>query len=105
MERRRRGEDTWQVSARVMLLQVMSLLLLKALVQVFVLLMKALMKVAGLFSLSPPLTQTQTTMPQTRPGRGVTSRFFFQGLGNSVRGRGRAQTQPETFPRRDSCFY
>ena len=49
--------------------QVMSLLLLKALVQVFVfvLLMKALLKVAGLFSLLSPLTQTQTTMPQTRP--------------------------------------
>ena len=40
MERRRQGEDTWQVSARVMeALPVMSLLLLKALVQVFVLLL------------------------------------------------------------------
>jgi len=66
VERRRRGEDTWQVSARVIeLLQVMSLLL--KLVQVFVLLMKALMKVAELFSLFSPLTRTQTTMPQTRP--------------------------------------
>ena len=47
-------------------LQVMSLLL-EALVQVFVLLLKvkALLK---LFSLLAPLTQTQTTMPQTRPG-------------------------------------
>ena len=61
---RRLGEDTWQVSARVMeALQVMSLLLLKALVQVvFVLLLKALLKVAEVFSLSSPLT----TMPQTR---------------------------------------
>ena len=44
--------------------QVMSLLLLKALVQVFVLLMKALLKEAELFSLLSPLTQTR--MPQTR---------------------------------------
>jgi hypothetical protein len=42
-------------------LQVMSLLLLKALVQV-----KALLKVADVFSLLSPLTRTQTTMPQTR---------------------------------------
>ena len=49
-------------------LQVMSLLLLKALVQVFVLLMKALLKVSEVLSLSSPLTRTQTTMPQTRPG-------------------------------------
>jgi hypothetical protein len=50
-------------------LQVMSLLL-EALVQVFVLLLKvkALLKVAELFSLLSPLTQPQTTMPQTRPG-------------------------------------
>ena len=72
MERRRRGEDTWQVRARAMeALQVMSLLLLKmrkvkALVQVFVLLMKALLK--ELFSLFSPVTRHQTTMPQTRPG-------------------------------------
>ena len=45
-------------------LQVMSLLLLKMLVQV--LLMKALLKVADVFSLLSPLTRTQTTMPQTR---------------------------------------
>jgi hypothetical protein len=50
-------------------LQVMSLLQVKALVQVFVLLLlKALLKVAKLFSLLSPLTQPQTTMPQTRPG-------------------------------------
>jgi formate hydrogenlyase subunit 4 len=50
-------------------LQVMSFLL-EALVQVFVLLLKvkALLKVAELFSLLSPLTRTQTTMPQTRPG-------------------------------------
>ena len=50
-------------------LQVMSFLL-EALVQVFVLLLKvkALLKVAELFSLLSPLTQPQTTMPQTRPG-------------------------------------
>ena len=47
-------------------LQVMSLLLLKALVEV--LLVKALLKVAEVFSLSSPLTQPPTTMPQTRPG-------------------------------------
>ena len=50
-------------------LQVMSLLLLKMLVkahvQVFVLLMQALLK--EVFSLSSPLTRHQTTMPQTRP--------------------------------------
>ena len=64
---RRLGEDTWQVSARVIdPFQAMSLLL--KLVQVFVLLMKALLKVAELFSLFSPLTRTQTTMPQTRPG-------------------------------------
>ena len=61
MERRRRGEDTWRVMEA---LQVMSLLLLKMLVQV--LLMKALLKVADVFSLLSPLTRTQTTMPQTR---------------------------------------
>ena len=62
VERRRQGEDTWQVSARVMeLLQVMSLLL-----KVFVLL---LLKVSllKLLSLSSPLTQSQTTMPQPHP--------------------------------------
>jgi hypothetical protein len=64
---RRLGEDTWQVSARVMeLLQVMSLLLLKALLKVFVLLKVSLLKVSEVLSLSSPLTQT--TMPQTRPG-------------------------------------
>ena len=81
---RRLGVDTWQVSARVMeALQVMSLLLkmlAKALVQVFVLKallkvmsllqevvqVKALLKVADVFSLLSPLTRTQTTMPQTR---------------------------------------
>ena len=42
-------------------LQVMSLLLLKALVQV-----KALLKVADVFSLLSPLTRTQTRMPQPR---------------------------------------
>ena len=72
-DERRLGEDTWQVSARAMeALQVMSLLLLKmlvkALVQVFVLLLRALLKVAEVFSLLSPLTQPQTTMPQTRPG-------------------------------------
>ena len=69
VERRRRGEDTWQVSARVMeALQVMSLLLLKARVQVCVLLLTALLRtVAAALSLLSPLTQTQTTMPQTRP--------------------------------------
>ena len=54
-------------------LQVMSLLLkmrkVKALVQVMSLLqevVKALLKVADVFSLLSPLTRTQTTMPQTR---------------------------------------
>ena len=56
---RRLGEDTWQVSARLMsLLQVMSLLL-KVLLKV------SLLKVV--FSLLSPLTRTQTTMPQTHP--------------------------------------
>jgi len=45
----------------VLLKEVMSL------VQVFVLLMKALLKVTELFSLLSPLTQPQTTMPQTHP--------------------------------------
>ena len=49
-------------------LQVMSLLHVKTLVEVFVLLMKALLKVAEVFSLLSPLTQPQTTTPQTRPG-------------------------------------
>ena len=57
-------------------LQVMSLLLktlvqvfVKALVQVMSLLqevVKALLKVADVFSLLSPLTRTHTTMPQTR---------------------------------------
>ena len=61
MERRRRGEDTWHVMEA---LQVMSLLLLKMLVQVFVLL---LLKVSLLkvLSLSSPRLRTQTTMPST----------------------------------------
>jgi len=81
---RRLGVDTWQVSARVIeALQVMSLLLkmlVKALVQVFVpkallkvmsllqevVQVRALLKVADVFSLLSPLTRTQTTMPQTR---------------------------------------
>ena len=57
----REGADTWPVGGRVMeALQVMSL--------VQVLLLKALLKVAEAFSLLSPLTQPQTTMPQTRPG-------------------------------------
>ena len=60
---RRLGEDTWQVSARVVeLLQVMNLLLLNALVQVFVL-RKAPLKVSEVLFLSSPLTRPQTTLP------------------------------------------
>ena len=54
-------------------LQVTSLL--QVLVQVFVLLLLkvsllkvSLLKVSEVLSLSSPLTRTQTTMPQTRPG-------------------------------------
>ena len=65
-EARGREEDTWQVQVRAMeALQVMRLLLK---VQVFVLLLKALLKAKEVFSLSSPLTRPQTTMPQTRPG-------------------------------------
>ena len=50
-------------------LLVMSLLQVKGLVQVFVLLLlTALLKVSEVLSLSSPLTRTQPTMPQTRPG-------------------------------------
>ena len=45
--------------------QMMSLLLLKALVQVFVLLMKALLKVSEVLFLSSPRIRPQTTMPPT----------------------------------------
>jgi hypothetical protein len=69
-----------------------------------VLLMKALLKVPELFSPLSPNPNPNNNATNTS-WRGVTSRFCFQGLGNSVRGRGRAQTQSETFPRRDSCFY
>ena len=55
------------VERQVAALQVMSLLL-EALVQVCVLLMKARLKVAELFSLLSPLTHRHTTMPHTRPG-------------------------------------
>ena len=58
---RRLGGDTWRVMEA---LQVMSLLLLKMLVQV--LLMKALLKVSELLFLSSSLTRTQTRTPQTR---------------------------------------
>ena len=51
-------------------LQVMSLLQVKTLVQVFVLLLLkvSLLKVSEVLSRSAPLTQPQTTTPQTRPG-------------------------------------
>ena len=50
-------------------LQVMSFLLEALVCLVFVLLLKVkALLVAELFSLLSPLTQTQTTMPQTRPG-------------------------------------
>ena len=49
-------------------LHVMEALQVLSLVQVFVLLLKALVRtVAEALSLLSPLTQTQTTMPQTRP--------------------------------------
>ena len=59
----------------------------------------------ALEALLSPLSPNPNPNNNATSLRGVTSRFFFQGLGNSVRGRGRAQTQLETFPQRDSCFY